>query len=169
MSSVKFVLALSILAWATEAQANWREKIYNSELKNYKAFENCITKSSVQNGIPEILLMAVIRQEYGKPGQKKKNNPKSGKATYDYGIMQINDVRLTHVPDEVKPLIKNYGCLNIEIGARMLTKEIAKADDFWQGVGNYHYRYDGQYPHNHHTYVRKVRDKWMRMHNIATN
>jgi soluble lytic murein transglycosylase-like protein len=166
--SARYSCIAILLACSPIAQASWQDTAYQTILKPYVQYRDCIKSASESVGIPEVLLMSVIRQEYGYSGLAKKNNPNVYGVTHDYGVMQINDVRLIDHQSLI-PHIKNNGCFNILVGARMISKEITKAEDFWQGVGNYHYNINGKYPIRHSRYVKGVRAKWQEIYDIAKN
>ncbi len=140
-----------------------RDSLYESVMKKYKPFKNCIYWQAEKYGVNELLVMAVILQEGGDPTSKNRNSD----GTYDYGILQINDVR----SEELKSLgyvisdVRTDGCKGIEAGVHLLSREIRKAkkesgsQGVWLGVGRYHYSENGEYPHNHYKYRQGVSRK----------
>ncbi|MCZ4337764.1 lytic transglycosylase domain-containing protein [Shewanella colwelliana] len=136
-------------------------------MKKYKPFKNCIYWQSEKYGVNELLVMAVILQEGGKPSSKNRNSD----GTYDYGILQINDVRSNELIELGYELseVRSDGCKGIEAGIHLLSREIKRAKKdagnhgVWLGVGRYHYSENGEYPHNHYKYRQGVSEKLERL------
>jgi hypothetical protein len=97
---------------------------------------DCINDAAITYHIPAILIIAVLKTENGKIGVVTKN--KNG--TYDIGPMAINSSWLSE--------LKKYGitqqdiqydmCINIKMGAFILSKKIANRSDLAIGIGDYH-------------------------------
>jgi hypothetical protein len=165
-----FVMFISIAASSFEAIANSshpvRENLYSkTSLKKYSAYQNCIFWQAQQFKINELVLMSVLLAEGGNAKSKNKN----GNGTYDYGIMQINDVR----SDELIKLgydleaVRKDGCKNIEAATHILALEIERAGDLWLGIGRYHYMETGQNPKYHYIYRERVNRKLQNLLGIA--
>lgn len=96
----------------------------------------CINKAAVQYHIPAILLVSVLRMENGRVGDAIRN--KNG--TYDYGPMQINTIWLKEIQKYgyTREAIQYDPCVNVAVGAWILSRAIADDKTLWKGVGNYH-------------------------------
>lgn len=96
----------------------------------------CINHAAITYYVPATLIISVLRTEGGRNGMAKPN--KNG--TYDYGPMQINTIWL----DKIKPYgytvhdLQFNPCKNVEVGAWILSQNIANAPEFSKGVGDYH-------------------------------
>lgn len=96
----------------------------------------CINQAAEQYHIPAKLIIAVLNVERGRVGQAVKNR----NGTYDLGPMQINT--------NWWPKLNQYGisehqvqydaCTNIQVGAWILSKNVADGDSLLMGVGGYH-------------------------------
>ncbi|MEO8402827.1 MAG: lytic transglycosylase domain-containing protein [Gammaproteobacteria bacterium] len=97
---------------------------------------DCINHAAVVYHVPATLILAVIKKENGINGQAVKNK----NSTYDYGVMQINDIWLTKIAafGYTKNDIKYNACKNVFVGTWILAQSIAEGKDIWRGVGNYH-------------------------------
>lgn len=97
---------------------------------------NCINQAAIIYHVPAALILAVIKQENGRNGQAVKNT----NGTYDYGVMQINDIWLPKIATYgyTKNDIQYDACKNVLVGTWILGKSIVEGDDIWRGVGNYH-------------------------------
>jgi hypothetical protein len=97
---------------------------------------DCINEAAISYHIPAILIIAVLKTENGKIGTITPNKNK----TYDIGPMAINSAWLSE--------LKKYGitqqdiqydmCVNIKMGALILSKKIVKRGDLSTGIGDYH-------------------------------
>lgn len=97
---------------------------------------DCINDAAISYHLPAILIIAVLKTENGKIGAVTQNKNK----TYDIGPMAINSSWL--------PELKKYGvtqqdiqydmCVNIKMGAFILSKKIANRTDLAIGIGDYH-------------------------------
>ncbi len=96
----------------------------------------CVNQAAVVYRVPAALILSVLAVEGGTIGLASAN--KNG--TVDYGPMQINSIWL--------PKIRLYGytqhqvqydpCVNVKVGAWILSQNIANAATAWRGVGSYH-------------------------------
>lgn len=105
---------------------------------SYLTEQQCIEQASAHYRAHPLLVRAVRMTENGKVGQVSVNKDGSS----DLGPMQINTVHLPELSKLgiTKDMLVRDACLNIYIGTYYLQKEIIKAKDFWQGVGNYRSR-----------------------------
>ncbi|MCD6047028.1 MAG: trbN [Gammaproteobacteria bacterium] len=97
---------------------------------------SCINEAAYEYHVPAKLIIAVLNVEQGKVGMANRN--KNG--TYDLGPMQINT--------SWWPKLSQYGisqwdvqnnpCINIKVGAWILSKNIADQSNLLIGIGNYH-------------------------------
>lgn len=164
------VLCCLILIFAESAIASTpsnRDIIYETELKKVEPYRECITRAANTYGVPEWILMAVIRHENG-PINGYLNNPNG---TKDYGITCINDVRIRDFEREgIKGVtaerIMSDPCFAIYVTAYLLKKEYLKEKKIndeqtaiWLvATANYHYHYKGKYPQNHDRYKQQITD-----------
>jgi hypothetical protein len=97
---------------------------------------DCINDAAYEYHIPAKLIIAVLSVEQGKVGVANPN--KNG--TYDLGPMQINTSWKNILSQYGISLanIKNNGCLNVHVGAWILSKNIADEKDLLTGIGDYH-------------------------------
>lgn len=96
----------------------------------------CINRAAVVYHVPAKLILSILAIEGGRVGLASAN--KNG--TFDYGPMQINSIWLTK--------LKHYGytqsqlqydpCINVAVGAWILSQNIANASTTWNGIGDYH-------------------------------
>lgn len=100
----------------------------------------CVTKAAHFYHIPVVLLKAVLRTEGGHVGQIHENE----NGSYDMGPAQINSIWLPVLAKSgiTRDMVLNDGCLNIGIGAWILSQAMAGASPqdpatFWQHVGDY--------------------------------
>ncbi len=115
---------------------------------------NCINTSAQEFHIPAKLIISVLNVEHGKKGLKKKNR----NGSYDLDEMQINTrwwpdlYQFDITPQDVlyKP------CINIKVGAWILSRVIANGNNLLNGVGDY----NSHTPLYNHAYTQKVREKY---------
>ena len=96
---------------------------------------HCINEAAIEYHVPARLIISVLQTERGKSGQIVKNR----NGTYDIGLMQINSIWL--------PTLMKYGisqqdiqykaCVNVKVGAWILSKKIASGDNLLIGIGDY--------------------------------
>jgi hypothetical protein len=97
---------------------------------------SCINDAAYEYHVPAKLIIAVLNVEQGKVGMANRNS----NGTYDLGPMQINTIwwpklsRYGITQDDVK----NSPCVNIKVGAWILSKSIVAGESLRVGVGNYH-------------------------------
>lgn len=150
-----------------------RKIVLDKHLKHLVPYEQCIIDTVKQSQFPEMLLLSILYQEYGRNG-KYSTNSNSSK---DYGLSQINDARKEELARIGLTLndVLNDGCKSIIGMTYLLRGEYDKANgDLWTAVGNYHYSKAGKYPHNHYKYIQRVHEKWSRMfdtirHSVTNN
>ncbi len=112
----------------------------------------CVGFVSDYFNIPDIAIKAIMEVEGGKMCTLSKNS----NGSYDMGIMQINTIHYPSIVEQYPSLkiedIACKPCLNITLGAWILSKRIKEADDLWKGVGNYH----SKTPKYHKKYLEKI-------------
>ncbi|MEM2160758.1 MAG: lytic transglycosylase domain-containing protein [Candidatus Nitrosotenuis sp.] len=110
----------------------------------------CINQAAIRYYVPAKMIVAVLNTEGGWPGLAKPN--KNG--TFDFGPMQINSTWLSKIaPYGYTAYQLQYDpCINVQVGAWILSREIANEKNFWDGVANYH----SHTPLYHNTYKRKI-------------
>lgn len=98
---------------------------------------DCINVAAITYHVPATLILSVIQKENGRNGQAVKNK---SNGTYDYGVMQINDIWLSKIAafGYTKNDIQYNACKNVFVGTWILAQSIAEGKDVWRGVGNYH-------------------------------
>lgn len=145
-----------------------RDIIYQTELKKIQAYKSCVIQAADAYGVPEWILMAVIRHENG-PLNGYLVNPNG---TKDYGVTCINDVRIKDFHDAgmtevTAEKIMKDPCYAIYVASYLLKKEFIKEskskskrkENIWLvATANYHYNYRGSYPRNHHKYLKHIKN-----------
>lgn len=111
---------------------------------------HCVNAAAVEYHVPAKLILSVLQVERGKVGQVVKNQ----NGTYDLGPMQINTSWL--------PTLARYGitqqdvrdnpCVNVRVGAWILSKSIAEGKNVLVGIGDYNSHTD----HFNRRYYTKV-------------
>jgi hypothetical protein len=112
----------------------------------------CINHAAVKYHVPATVIISVLKTENGHVGDANVNT----NGTVDYGPMQINTIWLK----QLRPYgytaqsIQYDPCVNVEVGAWILGRNIADGKSLWEGIGDYH---SHQARLNHH-YRNKVND-----------
>lgn len=124
---------------------------------------HCINEAAIEFNISAKLIITILNVERGKNGQAIKNTNRS----YDLGPMQVNTRWL--------PRLKKYGvsredlqfnpCLNVKVGAWILSKELANETEFTKAVGNY----NSHTPKFNSSYVQKVKISYTNLNQILTD
>jgi len=96
---------------------------------------DCINQAAIQYHVPGILILSVLKTEGGYTGLAKLNHNRS----VDYGAFQINSY---WIPKLIQCHITQNDlqydpCVNVKIGAWILSKNIADNSHFQQSIGNY--------------------------------
>jgi len=116
--------------------------------------ERCIKFNSDHFGVPELAIRAILDVEGGKVCTVSKNS----NGSFDLGLMQINTINLGYIQDEYPQVtpsdIACKPCLNITIGAWILSKRINETKDIWKGIGHYH----SKTPKYRDRYLKKISD-----------
>jgi hypothetical protein len=96
----------------------------------------CINQAAVAHHVPAALLVSVLKVEGGRAGMAKKNT----NGSYDYGPMQINSIWLEKLGTYgySREHIQYDPCVNMWVGAWILSQRIAASDNLWRGVASYH-------------------------------
>jgi soluble lytic murein transglycosylase-like protein len=112
---------------------------------------HCINEAAIEFNIPAKLIIAILNIEHGKAGQAIRNT----NGTYDLGPMQINTLWLTELQKYsiTKEDIQFNPCINVKLGAWLLSKAIASESNLLKGIGDYH---SHTTKHNNY-YVQKVK------------
>lgn len=95
----------------------------------------CINQAAVSYLVPAKVIIAVLATEGGRTGSIHKN--KDG--TEDYGPMQINSSWLSKLSqfNYSRDDLINNPCLNVIVGAWILSQKISEGKNYWQGVAGY--------------------------------
>ncbi len=96
----------------------------------------CINDAVHEYHVPAKLIIALLNVEQGKVGMANRN--KNG--TYDFGPMQINSSWWPKLSQYsiTQEEVKNNACVNVKVGAWILSKNIANGENLLVGIGNYH-------------------------------
>lgn len=98
----------------------------------------CYREAASKYHLPVVLVMAISKHESG--FNPKATNVNKGELGTDYGLMQINS---RHTPDLIKRGIISRQddlfkpCLNVQIGAWILSKHLATCGYTWECIGSY--------------------------------
>lgn len=133
----------------TDSAKIWREKdglrkgqtkngrYYEWRLENLTAVEaECIIDASKRFSVPAALILTILDVEGGEVGVRAKNN----NGTWDMGPMQVNTCHM----EELSPFgltereIEENGCLNIQVGAWLLKRQMTQTGNIAEAVGRYH-------------------------------
>ena len=96
----------------------------------------CINQAAIAYHVPATLILSVLAVEGGAVGLASAN--RSG--TVDYGPMQINSIWLSKIRlyGYTQHQLQYDPCVNVKVGAWILSQNIANAATTWRGVGSYH-------------------------------
>jgi hypothetical protein len=96
----------------------------------------CINQAAMQYYLPATLIISVLSTEGGKVGDAIPNT----NGTLDFGPMQINSIWLKKIRQYgySREQIQYDPCINVAVGAWILSQAIADGQNMWTGVGNYH-------------------------------
>ena len=96
----------------------------------------CINQAAVAYHVPAALIISVLGTEGGKVGSAILNT----NGTYDYGPMQINSIWLEQLKPYgiTKEQLQYEPCMNVCVGAWILSTRIAGSKELWRGVASYH-------------------------------
>ena len=96
----------------------------------------CINTAAQTYKVPADLIMAIITVEGGKNGLAMRNH----NGTKDYGVMQINSCWLPSMHQKGYTLdqIRNDPCINVDMGASILSQNLIDDKDLGKAIGNYH-------------------------------
>jgi len=106
----------------------------------------CVNDAAIRFNIPAKLIISVLATERGKLGKVVVNR----NGTYDIGPAQINSSWLPELKkyNITQADIQYNACININVGAWILSKKIAKRNSLLEGVGDYNshtYRFNKNY------------------------
>lgn len=96
----------------------------------------CVNQAAVTYHVPATLIISVLGTEGGKVGSATPNT----NGTYDYGPMQINSIWLEPLKPYgiTKQQLQYDPCINVAVGAWILSTRIASSKELWHGVATYH-------------------------------
>ncbi len=105
------------------------------------AFAACLVMASQTHSVPAAVLIGIMRVEGGHVGQAVPNT----NGTYDLGPMQVNTSWLPELArrwnvDEKTAYhwVRDDGCVNVEVAAWILKRNINKTGYLIGGISNYH-------------------------------
>jgi len=126
---------------------------------------SCAKSASKYFGVSEIVIKALARVEGGKIGTMSRNS----NGTYDMGIMQINTIHLPDIARKYPSIgwreVAYQPCVNIGIGAWILSQRLKETTNYWKGVGNYH----SKTPKYRSRYLKKVYEAYKKELSISRN
>ncbi len=94
--------------------------------------QDCFETHALAKGLNADLLRAIaLVESSGNPNAVGKNS-----SSEDIGLMQINSSWLKRFNTTKKELLENV-CLNIEIGAEILSDNMKRLENPWEAVGAY--------------------------------
>ena len=103
-----------------------------------KEADRCIVTASRKYGVHPLVILSIMNVENGKIGTLSRNS----NGTFDLGPMQLNTINVPSLKNEFPGLTWRHVafdlCTNIFVGTYFLGKKIEEADNYWEGVGNYH-------------------------------
>ena len=96
----------------------------------------CINQAAIAYHVPATLILSVLAVEGGAVGLASANKNR----TVDYGPMQINSISLSKIRlyGYTQHQLQYDPCVNVKVGAWILSQNIANAATTWRGVGSYH-------------------------------
>lgn len=115
-------------------------------------YADCFADAAARYGVSEKLLRAIQVTE-NRPGKANALSAKNNDGSWDIGLMQINSSWL--------PTLSKYGigekelldrCINVNVGAWILSSNIASHGHVWKAVG----AYNSPYEKSQRIYIRKV-------------
>lgn len=123
----------------------------------------CINQAAIVYQVPASLLISVLKVENGRAGMAQPNR----NGTFDYGPMQINSIWLKKLTPYgyTQQQVQYDPCINMFVGAWILSHELSNSPAVWQGVGNYH----SHTPMENAPYQTKVHGIYQKMMNYISN
>ncbi len=105
------------------------------------AFAACLVMAAQTHSVPAAVLIGIMRVEGGHVGQEVLNT----NGTYDLGPMQVNTswmpelARRWNVDQRTAyHWVRDDGCVNVEVAAWILKRNINKTGYLIRGISNYH-------------------------------
>lgn len=96
---------------------------------------NCVAQAADYYDLPEILLRAIVQYESGGDASVVHVNTNGSR---DIGLMQINEMWLPALAKQgISEADLLDGCVNVFVGAWILSGNYARTRDLWQAVGAY--------------------------------
>jgi soluble lytic murein transglycosylase-like protein len=124
----------------------------------------CFDKAAERYGVDAKLLIAIAQTESGL-NPRAVNRNRDGSA--DYGLMQINSENLKAI--ELTPIEVMEPCLNVHVGAWILSKFIHTHGATWRAVGAYNAGSKPDREGLRATYAAKVAQRLSRATNQVTS
>ncbi len=96
----------------------------------------CINRAAIRYAVPAKVIISVLAIEGGEKGTVHSNQ----NGTEDLGPMQINSTWLPQFErfQITREDLINNPCLNVNVGAWILSQKIKEGKYYWQGVAGYH-------------------------------
>jgi len=96
----------------------------------------CINQAAMVYHVPATLILSVLAIEGGRVGLASVNT----NGSFDYGPMQINSIWLPKIQayGYTKQQLQYDPCVNVTVGAWILSQNITHASTLWRGIGGYH-------------------------------
>ena len=126
----------------------------------YDVSLNCINHAAIYFHVPAKLIIAVLVVENGRIGKISQNQ----NGSYDIGLMQINSRWISTLKKYgiTEEKLKFDACTNINVGAWILSKNIAHSDSLASGIGDYN---SHTYQYNH-IYFNKVKKTYAEINRL---
>lgn len=132
-----------ILAWSGAGNETKTHQMPPPSSALTGSLKACANSAARRYHVPEVLYLALLATEGGQVGREHRN----ANGSFDLGPAQINTIHLPELArlGITRAQIVNDGCLNLQIGAWLLARELDGhgPDDpaeFWRRVGNYNSR-----------------------------
>lgn len=116
--------------------------VENPNVEKNALIVQCISRSAVHFGINPLLVQAIINVEGGGVSASKNTD-----GTYDYGLMQINDVKFPEVkqrfPTVTKYDLTHNRCINVAVGTWVLFNHAENSGSVWKAIAWYNSKTPG--------------------------
>lgn len=127
--------------------------IYSDASPPYSSYLDCFKAASDRYNVDLYLLLAIAKTESN--FDKKAINTSNRNGTSDYGLMQVNSSWFNELKQfgiTAKDVKENY-CVNVNVGAWILSKNFDSHGTNWNSVGAYNAGF--KKTHTHHSLRKK--------------